>query len=143
MPLYATLGTGLSSCWVEKIVGRNVFRLDEATWQHLKDFGNFLDWIGQHNLDTCNIHYRLQSSLIDLASVDFVGRFEHIDKGYREVCRLLAVPMSGIEHLNRSKRTRSAGPGKSGHYRDFYTPAQAEQVRQLYCRDIQIFGYQY
>ena len=63
--------------------------------------------------------------------VDFLGRFESIDKDFGGVRQRLRAPVE-LRHLLRSQR---------GHYRDYYSPDLADIVGERYSEDIARFGY--
>lgn len=134
----------LVSCWSQKVARKNLFAwVDAETWSRLRDFPAFVDFVSELDLTHCDAHLRLQSRLIDLSQVDFVGRLEHFDRDYPEVCRRIGVPLDGLERINRSTRADLSTRGHTGHYREFYTDALADKVRDLYRLDIQIFGYRF
>nr|VFJ69623.1 MAG: Sulfotransferase family protein [Candidatus Kentron sp. FW] len=136
----------LVSCWISKVAQNNkLFRFPEPELERMRVFSNFVDWVAGQDMETCNVHLRLQCRLIDLGSIDYVGRVENMDRDYAEVCRLLDIPMDGYEHRNGSSR-RQGFRGYTGptiHYRDFYDHDLAEKVFRIYRKDIQIFGYRF
>jgi hypothetical protein len=66
--------------------------------------------------------------------VDFVGRFEYLERDWREVC-----DRSGITFgpLKQSNATRVRG------YREFYTPELQRIIADRYHDDIELFGYEF
>lgn len=66
--------------------------------------------------------------------VDFVGRFERLQTDFDRVTTRLGLPHTELPTTNGSRHA---------HYTEYYTPAMAEKVRQLYFRDIKTFGYQF
>ena len=65
--------------------------------------------------------------------VDFVGRFETLERDYAAVAARLGV-QPDLPHANRSVHE---------DYRTYYTPETAELVRQRFSRDIEMFGYEF
>ena len=65
-------------------------------------------------------------------AVDFIGRFEHLDRDWRMVCRRLGVPHEPLRRLN---------PSEHGPCQDYYTPELAAHVARLYAADFGLFGY--
>jgi chondroitin 4-sulfotransferase 11 len=63
--------------------------------------------------------------------VDFLGRFETLDKDFEVVRHRLRAPVE-LPHLLRSQR---------GHYRDYYSPDLAHIIGERYSEDIVRFGY--
>jgi Sulfotransferase family len=66
--------------------------------------------------------------------VDFVGRFEHLQEDFDEVCRRLGRASVELPRTNASQHTA---------YTEYYTPAMVEIVTKHYMRDIERFGYRF
>jgi len=64
--------------------------------------------------------------------VDFVGRYEHLERDIAEVCSRLGI---GQRPLARAKASRHAP------FQTFYTPALADFVARHWAREIEAFGY--
>ncbi len=124
----------LVSCWNDKVVNLNHFQFSDADLEKMRRFENFVEFVAGLDLGTCDRHLQLQSRLIDLAHVDYVGRMETFEADLRRVCARLKIPHDRIIARNTS--------GKSP-YQQYYTPALREKVAELYAPDIQIFGYQF
>jgi hypothetical protein len=67
----------------------------------------------------------------DRVLVDFVGRFETLEKDFRTVCRRLKTE-APLPRLNASQRD---------DYRSYYDERTRALVAQRYRRDIDVFGY--
>lgn len=65
--------------------------------------------------------------------VDFVGRFENLEKDFGEVCNRIGISVD-LPHENRTKR-------KS--YKDYYDAETMSAVAEVYREDIEYFGYEY
>jgi chondroitin 4-sulfotransferase 11 len=65
--------------------------------------------------------------------VDFIGRFENLEKDVREVFERVGIKLASIPHLNRSSHR---------HYSTFYTPETEMIVRERFKKDIEYFGYE-
>ncbi|MEM1320972.1 MAG: sulfotransferase family 2 domain-containing protein [Bacteroidota bacterium] len=63
---------------------------------------------------------------------DFIGRFEHLEDDFLEMCRQAKLPE---EHLSKNNSTKHV------HYRSAYSPELAEAVAQRYAIDLELFGY--
>jgi len=63
--------------------------------------------------------------------VDFVGRFETLDRDFLAVCRRIGVA-AALPHLNRTEH---------GDYRRLYSDRLAERVAEHFVADIAHFGY--
>lgn len=81
----------------------------------------------------CNPHIKQQSACIT-GPVDFVGRFENIDSGWRHVCLQigLTLPLPKANH-QKSKP----------HYSSIYTDELVDLVNTRYQSDINGFGYHF
>lgn len=127
----------LVSCWLNKVVGRkkNTFGVNHETWQEMQTLSGFIDYVETLDLQTCNVHLRSQSSLIDLSVIDYVGRMETFSADCREVFNLIGVELNTLESKNKTKsRTR---------YQDYYNEDDVQRVYKLYQKDCQIFGYSF
>jgi len=65
-------------------------------------------------------------------AVDFVGRFEALDRDWEIVCRRIGVEPEPLRHLNASAHR---------DWRDYYTPELAAHVAELYAADFDTFDY--
>lgn len=125
----------LISCWWNKIVAGNKFKFDEPTLSKLKKFEYFVDYISDMDIENCNVHYRLQSSLIDLNNVDYIGRMERFEKDLLFIFDKLGITERHIETHNKSINRDS--------YPIYYSDKLAAKVENIYRKDIQIFNYQF
>jgi len=98
--------------------------------EKLGSFDEYLRW-------RCDREIRLQKDFIcdneGQLLVDFVGRFEQIDRDFREVCRRIGVDVS-LPKINVSN---------SRPYREYYTEKTTEMVRRAFEEDILEFGYDF
>jgi hypothetical protein len=93
----------------------------------------------------------------DRLMVDFLGRFETLQKDFNFVCEKLGVPPTPVPHVNKSKLRRGlrgfldkivsrttpgirATPMKNAAY---YDEESIEIVSRMYRRDIELFGYSF
>jgi Sulfotransferase family len=65
--------------------------------------------------------------------VDYIGRYEDIDKAFSALSRALGAT-SILPRINASLHR---------YYKEYYSAETRELVRQLYCRDISLFGYEF
>ena len=68
--------------------------------------------------------------------VDYVGKFEGLQKDFNEVCNKLGIPLVTLPHANKSPES-----GQSRHYAEYYDNETKEFVESLYIKDIETFGY--
>jgi len=87
--------------------------------------------------------------------VDFVGKFEYLQKDFDQVCKLLDFEDSGLSHINSSdKKSRDLkrkvrnslyrnGESDLRNYVDFYDSETREIVAKMYHADIENFAYKF
>lgn len=95
-------------------------------------------------------------------SVDFVGKFEHLQTGFNEVCHRLNLPQTQLRRVNwlekqepalpfmpqrlstyiLSRRARRLAPHQRS-YEDYYDSESMNMVAKLYESDIRLFGYRF
>jgi hypothetical protein len=124
----------LISSWNNKVVQNNHFNFDEETLQKMQELECFVDYLSELDLRRCDRHLRLQTSLIDLNNIDFLGRFETFSSDYSKICEHLELPIDDMVNVN---------PGKRDNYQDYYNKALIEKVYSLYRKDIQLLGYSF
>lgn len=73
----------------------------------------------------------------DQPCTDFVIRYEHLQKDYREVCRRIGIPPSDLPQLKAGIRKQRRP------YTDYYTDETREIVARLHANDIRHFGYEF
>ncbi len=121
----------LVSCWRDKVIKKNEFEFSDEE----QDFESFIDYVTTNvNLEYGNHHLRLQSRLIDLNHIDYLGRFETFEIDLKEVMSLLDIEAT-IKKKNASNRKVD--------YREYYTERTKNKVAELYEKDIRIFNYEF
>ena len=125
----------LVSAWLNKVVNSNHFGFAPESLKKYQDFANFVDYLSSVNVESCDSHLKLQSRLVDLGNVDFLGRFETFAKDFVHVCKQIGISSQGVEAKNVSHGRKD--------YRKYYSGELVEAVGEIYSRDIQIFGYDY
>ena len=122
----------LVSAWYQKIYERNTYNFSPSVHAELQNFENFVFYCSTMNVKIGNPHFRLQSALIDLNEVDYIGKFENFDEDLKRLFKILGLPITQIPHQNKSKRK---------NYKSYYTEDTMQQVAKIYQKDIQVFGY--
>jgi hypothetical protein len=122
----------LVSCWHEKVVGQNYFGFDPGQYERMRRFDEFVRYVTELELDHADRHLRLQSRLIDLKRIDFLGRMERFDEHLNIVFSVLGIPPDP-EPRNVTERRDP--------YPEYYDDELRDVVAMAYERDIQIFGY--
>jgi chondroitin 4-sulfotransferase 11 len=107
---------------------------------HNMEFGEWVERLGVHDEEkTLYDHARMYSScaswicLKDQIAVDYVGRFEQLGSAFNTVIQKLGIDAS-LPHLNQSGRK---------HYAEFYDRASQEIIAKRFCKDIELFGYEF
>lgn len=108
----------------------NQERFPDAPFERFNTFDGYVRW-------RCDGNYGFQKKWVcdedGELMVDFVGRFEHLEEDFAEICRLIGVE-ANLPHKN---------PSTHAHYTEYYTPETIELVRKTYRPDIQFFGYEF
>jgi len=126
------------SGWKNKVCkrGKGFVELTEEQIDAFQDFGKFVDFVSDLDLDTCNIHFRRQSSLIEFGAIDHLGRFECFEDEIRTIFSELGLDLPDrLPHANRSQRDVP--------YPDYYTPRTRDLIGHMYHKDIESFDYRF
>ncbi len=95
----------------------------------LKDFEEYIDWRVNRN-----VHFQKDFFFEgDECLVDFIGKYEHLERDFQAVCRRLGI-LAGLQHLNKSPRYSD--------YRQYYSSRTIELVAEAFDEDIRLFGYE-
>jgi len=125
----------LVSCWNNKVIDSNLFRFNEAELEKMRNFENFVGYVGSINVDTCNRHLRSQNSVIDLNNIDYLGRMETFADDLQYIFQRLELDTTAIKSRNVTSDRKP--------YQEYYSSELAEQVARIYRKDVQIFGYRF
>jgi hypothetical protein len=94
------------------------------------NFEEYIDWRVNHDL-------RLQSDqFVDEGGkilVDFIGKFENLEKDFGQVCNLLSIERF-LPHKN---------PSKHRSYREYYDDRTYQLVKEAFAKDIALFDYEF
>jgi hypothetical protein len=129
----------------------------KSAWCERLTFRQFVNHLATCDMTAVNGHWRPQSEFFEKVEFHFIGRFEHLERDFAELNRLLgrqpSLPRINSTTyvadfstqecvadwpLSRLRRLSAAPP-----YRCFYTPALAETVGRLYEADVKRFGYEF
>lgn len=100
----------MRSVWRQKILGglgTEVFGLTEPENEKLRDFDEFLRWLGEQNLDSREVHIRKQTTLIPVEEMDFIGTSETLEENVATTCSRLNLEHLKLSHINETKRLDS------------------------------------
>ena len=125
----------LVSCWHNKILRKNAFRLPDDLHRRLHDFPAFVDHVAQKDIERCDSHIASQSSLIDLDEVDHLIRMEAYEEGVAHVFRTIGIEPFEIISTNRTATRK--------HYAEYYTEETRDKVARIYEKDIRNFNHRF
>lgn len=123
------------SAWQDKVVENNYYAFTEADHHRMQTIEEFARWTAAQDLSAVpgtDQHLTLQSRMIDLNRVDFVGRLETFDADFAEVCARVGAPA-----VPTSPQNQSAPGGRDRQFSD----ELRDLVTRMYRRDYQVFGY--
>lgn len=103
------------------------YSVEDIKNKHLMNFLNTPKWADP-------AHKKTQVSFLESATekqVDFIGRFESLEKDFKIVCDKLKIEYK-LPSLNKSKHT---------HYSNYYTPETKKIIEDVYGEDIEKFKY--
>jgi hypothetical protein len=128
--------TRFVSAWRNKVVQNNYFGFDDATLPQMQQIEGFARWAAEQDLSdlaTADHHLALQTRLVDLTQIDYLGRLETFDDDFAAICERIGVPATRAEVRNRTGRGDGADEPMSEELRSL--------VAEIYRRDFQVFGY--
>lgn len=67
-------------------------------------------------------------------AMDYVARFEHMQKGYRDICARIGVAETALQRINESGRE---------DYRSYFDSELRGMVADAYAEDLTRFGYEF
>lgn len=120
----------LVSCYKDKVVGKK--KMYEPVWG--RPFAQYVQWLGTLDLSRADRHVRLQSRLMPVEEMDFIGRFENLAADVSHIFGRIGLEGASLPHLNKTAKS---------DFRTFYDEASVQRVRELYQEDIERFGYTY
>lgn len=85
-------------------------------------------------------HFRSQYALLTDKEgnliLDFIGKFENLEKDYKKICKKIGVNTPPtLSHKKESKREKK--------YRGYYDEETKKLVRERYKKDLEMFGYEF
>jgi hypothetical protein len=126
----------LVSGWKDKVVNLNLFNFSESELEKMKNLPNFIEFLANQDLRNFDPHFKLQSKLIDLNNVDFIGRFENFTPDLAFILNTIKIENPEIPILNKSNREFEG-------YKTYFNETTAQTVAKIYEKDIRTFGYKF
>lgn len=108
-----------------------------ANLSSYNDFNEFvIDWLSAENIRK-HIHFKPQYEFIydDKGNllIDYIGYFETINEDFNAIGHKLGI--------NTKLATHNANPGQC--YTEIYNEQSKQRVAEIYCNDIERFGYRF
>jgi hypothetical protein len=105
--------------------------------KHDLSFERFVAGLGHIGEPSIRWHTMPQCAhlLVDgVVAVDFLGRFEALDRDWQEVGRRIGNPAAPLPRRNSTDRRG---------YREYYDHQTAAAVAEIFARDVELFGYSF
>ena len=118
----------LISAWKDKVLKQNAYQFSPVDHERMKNLDNFLTWVENFDIDTCEEHLRSQNTLIDLKNIDFLGRFESFTEDFNFVLEKLNIESRNINTINKGIRSDIE-----------ITESQRMRIHKIYEKDFQLF----
>lgn len=125
----------LASCWRDKVVNNNYFQFETDVYEDMKQFEKFVDYVSGLDIERCDRHLCSQSALIDLNTLDYLGRMETFRSDTIDIFDKIGMTIGELGKKNVTSIEKK--------YQDYYNEVLAEKVSQIYRKDIQLFGYEF
>lgn len=109
----------------------------DSSLHEFADFASFVrGWVNEKNIQTW-VHFLPQHHFIcgsdGKVMMDFVGRMENMESDFSHVA----------DRLGCTRKLVEVNTGNNRHYSTYYDEETREIVRQVYARDIELFGYSF
>lgn len=102
-------------------------------------FREFVNAVVDIRDDEADEHFRSQhtfvTNLTGEVAVDFVGRFETLERDFQRVCQMRGLPQLTLPRVQAAKTPR--------RYTDFYTEETRSIVANRFRKDVVLFSYEF
>lgn len=99
-----------------------------------KSFGRFENYLAWRIRNGVQLQKEFVVNEAGELLVDFVGRYETLQKDFETVCTRVGIIKCSLPHRNQSAHN---------DYREYYTPQTKAWVARAYKEDVDFFGYQF
>jgi len=101
-------------------------------------FEEFVKAISAIDDDEADVHFRSQHRFISeergVILLDFVGRFEHLERDVTRVAKKLGLEEIRLHHLEKTDHR---------HYREYYGLKSRKRIERRYKKDLELFDYSF
>jgi len=123
------------------MVNKKSKRPSEIEWinffKGVDSFDDFVTrWLNEDNIERHLLtlpQYHFVLNKFGVLGLDFVGRYETLQKDFPYICERLGV-VCELPHENKSPRKE---------FRNYYTSQTRDIVARVYAKDIEMFGYDF
>ena len=119
------------SGWQSTVIKFNHFDFDPTTHVEMKKLSNFIAWFAEQDPATCDLHFRLQSTLLPAGRLHLLGRMETFDTDLDRLLSIIGAPHAARPRLNASPTTPPE-----------LTGAERALLIDRYAPDFARFGYE-
>ena len=97
----------------------------------MKSFDEYIEWRIAEDMELQKeFIYDRNGKLL----IDFVGRFENIQKDFNTICGKINIPQMELPKAN---------PSNHSYYKDYYNKHTIDLIANAYKEDIDIFNYEF
>lgn len=119
----------LASCYFHKVVTKKATDFEICFG---KDFDFFIDYINTLDVTRTNPHIKLQTRLVPVDELDFIGKLDNFAHDLKYVCDVIGIKCDEIPHKHKTDHA---------HYSTYYTPRTRQIVAKKYKEEIDAFGF--